>query len=122
IRMIVKYSDYVVGHGKVTITEVGEAPSETIKSETPKLESKKPDSQMRPSTTTAVQPETTDEVKPVEGGILNDRATSLPAPKYPATGTKVHASGQVQVKVLIDETGKVISAEAVFGPELLKAA
>src|SRR5713101_3685920 len=27
VRMRVKYTDYVIGHGKVTITEIGEAPS-----------------------------------------------------------------------------------------------
>ena len=46
----------------------------------------------------------------------------MPAPKYPAEAKRAGASGQVQVKVLIDEAGKVISAEAVFGPESLRAA
>ena len=32
----------------------------------------------------------------------------------------MHEFGEVQVKVLIDETGKVISAEAVFGPASLR--
>ena len=118
IRMRVKYSDYKVGHAKVTITEVGEAPPGTEKPEPQKPESPKPQSQTSPSP--APPPE--DQIaRPVEGGIVNDRAIELPAPKYPATGTSVRVAGQVQVKVLIDETGKVISAEAVFGPELLRA-
>jgi TonB family protein len=118
LRMRVKYSDYVVGHGKVTITEIGEAPPGTEKPESPKPESQKPQSQTSPLSTPSEQSET---ARPVEGGIVNGRAIELPAPKYPATGTGVRVSGQVQVKVLIDETGKVISAEAVFGPELLRA-
>src|SRR5437016_3968596 len=120
IRMRVKYSNYVVGHGKVTITEIDAPRSETIKPETPKLQTQKPDSQTKPAP--AAQPETTDESRPVEGGILNGRAIELPRPAYPDEAKKEHASGQVQVKVLIDETGKVISAEAVFGPESLRKA
>ena len=57
-----------------------------------------------------------------DAGILNDRAIDLPKPIYPAEAKKVHAAGQVQVKVFVDETGKVISAEAMFGPESLRAA
>jgi len=125
IRMRVKYSNYVIGHGKVTITEVGEAPPETGKPDSKKPESQKPESQ-KPQAPTPTSPSATtawddEAARPVEGGILNDRAIELPAPKYPATGTRVRVAGQVQVKVLIDETGKVISAEAVFGPELLRA-
>src|SRR3989454_3082137 len=120
IRMRVKYSDYVIGHGKVTITEIDAPRPETIKPETPKLQSKKPDSQTKPAP--AVAAETTDENRPIEGGIVNGKAIELPTPSYPAEARKEHASGQVQVKVLIDETGKVISAEAVFGRESLRKA
>ena len=52
----------------------------------------------------------------------NRLISSAPRPAYPDEAKKEHASGQVQVKVLIDETGKVISAEAVFGPESLRKA
>src|SRR5204863_1636208 len=45
IRMQIKYSDFIVGRGRVTITEVGEAP-EQLKPETPttpvKPETEKP--------------------------------------------------------------------------------
>jgi len=118
IRMRVKYSDYVVGRGKVTITEIGEAPPETGKPESTKLESQKPQSQTSPSST----PPSDETARPIEGGIINSRAIELPAPKYPAAARKEHAAGLVQVKVLIDETGKVISAEAVFGPDSLRQA
>jgi TonB family protein len=126
IRMMVKYSDFIIGHGKVTITEVGDAPAGSEKLETPKPESKpeaKPNSPAQPQK--PPQSETSGEaevVEPTEGGILNSKALNLPAPSYPAEARRVHAFGQVQVKVVVDETGKVISAEAVFGPESLRQA
>ena len=102
IRMQVKYTDFKVGRGKVTITEVGEANPESIKPQT-----------SQPS------PEGQRPVGPIEGGILNSKAIELPAPIYPAEAKKLHASGQVQVKVLVDETGRVMNADAVFGPQSL---
>ena len=122
IRMMVKYTDFIIGHGKVTITEIGDAPAGSEKLETPKPEAK-PNSPAQPQKPS--QPETTSEteaVEPTEGGILNSKALNLPAPVYSAEARRVHASGEVQVKVIVDETGKVISAEAVFGPESLKQA
>ena len=119
LRMLVKYTDFIVGHGKVTITEIGDAPEST------KPESVSPESKPRPSPTPPAQPETaaqSDAVAPTEGGILNSKAEKLPEPKYPAEAKKTHAFGEVQVKVLVDETGKVISAEALFGPESLRQA
>ena len=102
IRMQVKYTDFKVGRGKVTITEVGEANPESVK---PQTSQSSPEGQ-RP-------------VGPIEGGILNRKAIELPAPIYPAEAKKLHASGQVQVKVLVDETGRVMNADAVFGPQSL---
>ena len=119
IRMRVKYTDYIVGHGKVTITEIGEAPPETGKPDSKKPESQKSQSQPSPSTTPSEQSET---ARPVEGGILNSKAIELPLPEYPAEARKVHASGEVQVQVLIDKTGKVVAAHTGFGSELLQAA
>jgi len=121
MRLLVKYTDFVVGHGKVTITEIGDAPPGSEKPQPPKLESK-PNSQpqaQRQQPEASVQSETG---APREGGILNSKAIELPAPKYPAEAKKIHAFGQVQVQVVVDETGKVISAEALFGPETLRQA
>ena len=120
IRELVKYSDFVVGHGKVTITEVGDPPPETIKPETPPTESKPAPAQ--PTQPTQPQISSQPEAAPAEGGMLNSKAIQLPAPNYPAGAKSVHAAGEVQVKVLVDETGKVISAEAIFGPESLRQA
>jgi len=60
--------------------------------------------------------------KPVSGGVLNGRATSLPKPPYPPAARAVRASGAVTVQVLIDESGAVVSASAVSGHPLLRAA
>lgn len=60
--------------------------------------------------------------KTVSGGVLNGKATSLPKPAYPAAAKAVRASGAVSVQVLISESGSVISANAVSGHPLLRAA
>jgi len=60
--------------------------------------------------------------KTVSGGVLNGKATSLPKPAYPPAAKAVHAGGAVSVQVLISESGSVISASAVSGHPLLKAA
>lgn len=60
--------------------------------------------------------------KTVSGGVLNGKATSLPKPAYPPAAKAVRASGSVSVQVLISESGSVISATAVSGHPLLRAA
>ncbi len=60
--------------------------------------------------------------KIVSGGVLNGKAINLPMPKYPAPARKVEASGAVSVQVLVDEEGNVVSASAVSGHPLLRAA
>src|SRR5829696_3598087 len=59
--------------------------------------------------------------------VLNSEAIILPKPTYPALARQIRLQGSVSVQVLIDETGKVISAKAVAGhpvliPEAEKAA
>jgi TonB family protein len=58
----------------------------------------------------------------ISGGVLNGQAISKPDPDYPAIARAAHASGTVTVQVTIDETGKVVSAQAVSGHPLLQAA
>ena len=58
----------------------------------------------------------------VSKGVLNGKALELPKPVYTPQAKLVKASGIVTVQVLIDETGKVISAQAVSGHTLLRQA
>ncbi|MBD0373283.1 MAG: TonB family protein [Pyrinomonadaceae bacterium] len=58
----------------------------------------------------------------VSGGMLNDKAVSLPRPAYPPAAKAAGASGTVIVQVIVDETGKVTSATAVSGHPLLRQA
>ena len=57
---------------------------------------------------------------PISGGVLNGKATYLPKPAYPPIAKAAHASGTVNVQVIIDENGNVISASAISGHPLLK--
>ncbi len=98
IRMRVKYTDYKVGRGKVTITELDEVKPDEQTSNT--------DSRARPR-------------GPVESGDLNNKATNLPQPISPGEARKAHITGQVKVRVIVDETGRVMSADIVSGPKQL---
>ena len=51
--------------------------------------------------------------------MLNSEALSLPKPIYPPIARQIRVQGEVTVQVLIDESGKVISAKALSGHPLL---
>jgi len=51
--------------------------------------------------------------------VLNSKAIDLPKPPYPPMAKEMHIQGIVSVQVLIDETGKVVSAKAVSGNPFL---
>jgi len=51
--------------------------------------------------------------------VLNSQALVLPRPDYPPIAKQTGTQGNVIVQVLIDETGKVISAKATSGSPLL---
>jgi len=61
-------------------------------------------------------------LKPVSGGVLNGTALSLPPPTYPEAAKRSRTSGVVTVDVILDETGKVVSATASSGPTMLRDA
>ena len=61
-------------------------------------------------------------LRPISGGVLNGSAVFLPAPLYPDTAKRMRTSGVVTVEVVIDENGKVISANAESGPATLREA
>lgn len=75
-----------------------------------------------PPTPTPKPSPTQQTVKTVGGGVVNGKATSLPKPPYPPAARAVRAGGQVNVQVLIDENGNVVSASAVSGHPLLRQA
>jgi len=64
----------------------------------------------------------TESARTISGGVLNGKATNLVKPPYPAAAKAVKAQGAVNVQVTVDETGNVISATAVSGHPLLRAA
>ena len=47
--------------------------------------------------------------------LLASKAVSLPKPPYPELAKKIGARGPVNVQILVDEMGRVISARAVSG-------
>jgi TonB family protein len=51
--------------------------------------------------------------------VLKSKAISLPKPIYPPLAKQIHLQGTVNVQVLIDEQGRVISAQPLEGPPLL---
>lgn len=57
---------------------------------------------------------------PVSIGVANGRAIDLPKPAYPPAAISVGAAGVVNVQVLIDETGTVVSAKALSGHIMLR--
>ena len=60
--------------------------------------------------------------KTISGGVLNGKAVSLPKPEYPAVARAANVSGPVNVEVTLDVKGNVVSASAVSGHPLLRAA
>ncbi len=60
------------------------------------------------------------DAKNISLGVINGKAASLIIPAYPPAARAVHASGAVNVQVIIDEAGNVISANAVSGHPLLR--
>ena len=61
-------------------------------------------------------------LKPVSGGVLNGTAISLPPPAYPDAARRMRTTGTVTVEVVLDETGKVVAANATTGPAILRDA
>ena len=99
-------ADKLSGLGSVELT--GARTDSNVEATTVNIESEPPPPAPRPV------------LKPVSGGVLNGIALSLPSPGYPETARRLRTSGVVTVEVIVDETGKVISAVATSGPSLLR--
>lgn len=95
IRMKVRYMDFTPARATLKVTEIGE--NEV------------------PTTPTGV-------AAPVEVGLLNSKAVALPKPLFPEEAKRIKVSGKVTVRVVVDEDGKVISAQATDGPLPLREA
>lgn len=57
----------------------------------------------------------TEQDKIFQDGILNGKAVSIAAPKYPSQARRASAGGIYGIKVEVDKTGKVINAESICG-------
>ena len=60
--------------------------------------------------------------KPVDAGALDSKATSRPKPIVSEEMKRLKATGRITVKVLVDENGKVITAQALNGIAVLREA
>ena len=76
---------------------------------------------IRPGSSPSPRPPSTPN-RNVNGGILNGMAVNLPRPIYPPMAKQIGASGEVRVQVAVDGNGNVVSARAVSGHPLLRAA
>jgi protein TonB len=54
--------------------------------------------------------------------VLLSKVISLPQPPYPQLAKQIKAQGAVNVQILVDEQGRVVSAQAVNGNPMLLAA
>ena len=84
-----------------------------------------------PVTPAVVTPQPTPEPTPVKpigpqrvnSTVLVSKIISLPKPAYPIIAKQMRTEGAVNVQILVDESGKVVSAHAVSGnPVLVTAA
>jgi len=57
----------------------------------------------------------------VHKGVITGEAILLPKPPYPPMARQIRVTGPVSVQVLIDETGRVVTAHAINGHPLLMA-
>jgi TonB family protein len=94
VRMKIRYTDFTPTKATLRVTEIGE-------NEVPSTSS-------------------TGVAKPIEGGELNSKATSLPKPVVSEEMKRIKASGRIRVRVIIDENGKVVSAQALNGIRVLR--
>ena len=95
VRMKVRYMDFSPTRATLKVTEVGENDDSTG---------------------------STGVAKPVEGGVLNAKAISLPKPVYSEEAKRLKATGRINVRVIVDENGKVIFAQAQNGEAVLREA
>ncbi len=96
----------------------GNSTLEKIENEKPKLRTDLPKPPPPPQ-----QPVKVEKPKQtvVSGGVVNGKALNLITPVYSPAAKQAGIRGKVTVQVLIDENGKVVSANAVDGHALLRS-
>ena len=94
VRMKVRYTDFTESKATLKVTEIGEND----------------------------EPSAGGVAAPVEVGALDSKAISLPKPVVSEEMKRLKAKGRVTVKVIVDENGKVTSAQAQNGIAVLREA
>lgn len=94
IRMKIRYTDFSPTRATLKVTEIGETD----------------------------EPGTSSVAKPIDGGELNSKATSLPKPVITEEMKRLKAKGRIQVRVIVGENGRVVSAQALSGIHVLREA
>jgi TonB family protein len=92
VRMKIRYTDFTPARATLKVTEIGENED---------------------STSSGV-------AAPLEVGALNAKATSLPKPEISEEMKRLKARGRITVRVIVDENGKVVSAQAQNGIHVLR--
>ena len=95
VRMKIRYTDFTPARATLKVTEIGETEESSSSSGV---------------------------AKPFDAGELNSKATSLPKPVVTEEMKRQKASGRITVRVIIDENGKVVSAQALNGIQVLREA
>lgn len=95
IRMKIRYTDFTPTRATLKVTEIGENED---------------------------SPSSSGVAAPIESGVLNAKATSLPKPEVTEEMKRLKAKGRVTVRVIVDENGKVVSAQALNGIHVLREA
>lgn len=80
-----------------------------------------PDDVEPPTPTPAPTPKRPEIVR-ATSTVISSKVLSKPVPPYPAIARATGTQGPVNVEILIDERGNVVSARAVSGPAMLRAA
>jgi periplasmic protein TonB len=62
------------------------------------------------------------QLQKVSTGVLIAKVISLPQPTYPPIARQIHIGGAVAIQILVDEQGKVVSAQVVSGHPTLTGA
>ncbi len=94
VRMKVRYTDFTPARATLKVTEIGENENETGGSND----------------------------APVDVGDLNGKSVVKPSPVMSEEAKRLKATGKVNVKVVVDENGKVVSATALNNIAVLREA